>query len=208
MSDDTPEHSPDPDRISALPVPAEGELDDDLRKYFAVCREKLGLVPNVLRAYAFRPDRLRRFIESYNEIMLSDGPLTKLEREMIAVVVSARNRCYYCLVAHGQAVRRLSGDPELGEMLVMNDRMAPLDARQRAMLDYARALTDDPESVGAAARERLRAAGFDDAGIWDIAETAAFFNYTNRMAHALEMMPNRAYHAMDRAPAEGTDDGD
>ena len=210
-------HRPDPDRISALPVPDETELDPDLRKYFDICREKLGLVPNVLRAYAFRPDRLRRFIDTYNEIMLADGPLTKLEREMIAVAVSARNRCYYCLVAHGQAVRRLSGDPELAEMLALNDRMAPLDARQRAMLDYARKLTDDPESVDAADRERLRAVGFDEAGLWDIAETAAFFNYTNRMAHAVEMMPNREYHAMDRAPAgaaadgapaDGIDDGD
>ena len=121
--------------ISALPVPDEGELDPDLQKYFAICREKLGLVPNVLKAYSFRPERLRRFIDSYNEIMLSDGPLSKLEREMIAVVVSAYNRCTYCLVAHGQAVRALSGQPELGEMLVMNYRAAPLDARQRDLLD-------------------------------------------------------------------------
>src|SRR5690348_14968050 len=77
----------------------------------------------------------------YNELMLAPSGLSKLEREMVAVVVSSANRCYYCLVAHGQAVRRLSGDPELGEMLVMNYRIAPLEPRQRAMLDFAWKLT-------------------------------------------------------------------
>jgi len=188
--------------ISALPIPEEAELDPDLQKYFAICREKLGLVPNVLKAYSFRPERLRRFIDSYNEIMLSDGPLSKLEREMIAVVVSSYNRCTYCLVAHGQAVRRLSGDPILGEMLVTNYRMADLSARHRAMLDYAWTLTADPMAVSEADRARLHGHGFDDAALWDVAETASFFNYTNRMAHALEMQPNREYHAMDREPPD------
>ena len=108
-------------------MPEQSDLDPDLRKYLDICREKLGLVPNVLTSYSFRPDRLRKFIDHYNEIMLAESKLTKLEREMIAVVVSSCNRCYYCLVAHGQAVRQLSNDPELGEMLVMNYRVADLE---------------------------------------------------------------------------------
>ena len=83
----------------------------------------------------------------YNELMLAPSGLSKLEREMVAVVVSSANRCYYCLVAHGQAVRQLSGDPELGEMMVMNYRVARLDARQRAMLDFAWKLTTTPHLV-------------------------------------------------------------
>ena len=185
--------------ISALPVPDTSALDEDLQKYFAICEEKLGIVPNVLRAYAFRPNRLRRFIDSYNEIMLSeDSALSKLEREMIAVVVSACNRCFYCLVAHGQQVRALSGDPVLGEQLVLNYRVARLEARQRAMLDFAWKLADAPTAIADADRDALRTVGFDDAAIWDIAETASFFNYTNRMAHALDLMPNSEYHGLDR----------
>lgn len=186
------------DSVHALPVPDEADLDPDLQKYFDICREKLGLVPNVLRSFSFRPDRLRRFIDSYNEIMLSDGALTKLEREMIAVTVSSCNRCYYCLVAHGQQVRALSGDPELGEMIALNYRVADLDERTMAMLDYAWALTDSPNDVDAEDREVLMDLGFDEQAIWEIVETAAFFNYTNRMAHGLEMMPNSAYHRMNR----------
>ncbi|MDH5254749.1 MAG: peroxidase-related enzyme, partial [Gammaproteobacteria bacterium] len=112
--------------------------------------------------------------------------------------VSACNRCYYCLIAHGQAVRELSGDPQLGEMLVTNYRVAPLPARQRAMLDFAHRLTSAPESVGEADREALRRAGFTDADLFDISEVVAFFNYSNRMAQALDLMPNPEYHAMHR----------
>jgi uncharacterized peroxidase-related enzyme len=117
---------------------------------------------------------------------------------MISVVVSSANRCYYCLVAHGQAVRQLSGDPELGEMLVMNYRVAELPQRQRAMLDFAWKLTVTPHDIDDADRQRLRDAGFSDQDIFDICDVAAFFNYTNRMAHGLDMMPNAAYHGMDR----------
>ncbi|MBO6837680.1 MAG: peroxidase-related enzyme [Alphaproteobacteria bacterium] len=190
---------PSRDSVHALPVPDEDDLDPDIRKYFSICRDKLGLVPNVLKAYSFRPERLRRFIDSYNEIMLSDGALTKLEREMIAVVVSSCNRCYYCLVAHGQQVRALSGDPELGEMIALNYRVADLDERTMAMLDYAWALTEAPNDIDAEDREVLMDLGFDANAIWEIVETAAFFNYTNRMAHGLEMMPNSAYHRMNRS---------
>jgi uncharacterized peroxidase-related enzyme len=193
---------PQPKHISRLPVPAERRLDADLRRYFEVCRERLGLLPNVLAALSFKPARLRNFISTYNEIMLGkDSRLTPLEREMVAVVVSSHNRCYYCLVAHGQAVRELSGDPELGEMLVMNYRVAPLPRRQRAMLDFAWKLTADPAAVGEADRRALRRAGFTSGDIFDLGEIVGLFNLSNRMAMTLDMMPNRAYHAMHRTPS-------
>ena len=189
---------PQPDHIQILPVPELESLDADLQKYMRVCEEKLGLVPNVIRAFALRPERLRNFISTYNAIMLGDSELTKLEREMVAVTVSAANRCYYCLVAHGQAVRRLSGDPELGEMLVMNYRTAPLPARQRAMLDFTWKMTERPAEIDEADRHALNKAGIHGAAYWDLCETIAFFNYTNRMAQGVDMMPNSEYHAMDR----------
>ena len=189
---------PQPDSISALPVADPETLDEDLRALFALCREKLGIVPNVLRAYSLRPQKLRNFVAMYNELMLAPSGLTKLEREMVAVVVSNANRCYYCLVAHGQAVRRLSGDAELGEMLVMNYRVAPLDPRRRAMLDFAWKLTTAPTTIGEEDREGLRRAGLADEDIFDLAETAAFFNMSNRMASGLDIIPNHEYHRWDR----------
>lgn len=189
---------PQPDHIMALPVPDPSELEEDLQAYYAKCQEKLGLVPNVLRAYAIRPDKLRAFIQMYNDLMLGDSGLSKLEREMIAVVVSSANRCYYCLVAHGQAVRQLSGDPELGEMLVMDHRVAELPARQRAMLEFAWKLTLTPHDVGPADRQALFDAGLSAEDVFDVTSVVGFFNLSNRVAKATDMMPNREYHAMSR----------
>jgi uncharacterized peroxidase-related enzyme len=181
-----------------LPVPPRGKLAPDMQKYFAVCDEKIGFLPNVLAAYSFEDSKLRTFVNYYNDLMLGESKLTKLEREMIAVVVSAANRCYYCLTAHGQAVRQMSGDPALGELLVMNYRVAKLSTRQRSMLDFAHKMTVTPAEIGAADRQVLRRAGFSDREIWDIAAVASFFNMTNRIATATDMMPNEEYHALSR----------
>jgi uncharacterized peroxidase-related enzyme len=189
---------PQPDRVSALGVPDPAGLDDDLKAIWSKCVEKLGFVPNVFNTYSLRPARLRNFMAMYNEIMLSKGGLSKLEREMVAVVVSSANRCYYCLVAHGAAVRALSGDPELGEMMALNYRVAKLDPRQRAMLDFAWKLTTTPHLVEDADRDGLRAVGLTNEDIFDLAETVAFFNLSNRMASATDMMPNKEYHRQQR----------
>jgi uncharacterized peroxidase-related enzyme len=117
---------------------------------------------------------------------------------MIAVVVSATNRCFYCLTAHGAAVRALSGDPKLGEMLVMNWRVADLDARHSAMLSFAEAITLASHKTTEADRQALRDAGFSDRDIWDIVNVAAFFNMTNRVASSVDMRPNDEYHAQSR----------
>ena len=78
---------------------------------------------------------------------------------MVAVVVSSANRCYYCLVAHGAAVRQLSGDPELGEMLALNYRVATLDPRQRTMMDFVWKLTLTPHLIEDADRDALSQQG-------------------------------------------------
>ncbi len=189
---------PQPHHISALGVADPATLDDDLQALWAKCIEKLGFVPNVCQAYSIKPQRLRHFVQMYNEIMLAPAALSKLEREMVAVVVSSANRCYYCLVAHGAAVRKLSGDPELGEMMALNYRVAKLPARQRAMLDFAWKMTLTPYLVDDADRDGLRAHGFSDGDLFDLAETVAFFNLSNRTASATDMMPNREYHRADR----------
>ncbi len=130
--------------------------------------------------------------------MLGDSGLSKLEREMIAVAVSSVNRCFYCLVAHGAAVRELSGRPELGEALVINYRVADLTPRERAMLDFAVLMTENSYRIEEPDRQKLRDAGFDDRDIWDIAAVASFFNMTNRMSSAIAMEPNPEYHAQAR----------
>jgi len=183
--------------ITALKLPPV-PLSSDMAAYFAKCEEKLGFVPNVLKAYAFDMEKLSAFVAMYNDLMLAPSGLSKLEREMIAVAVSAHNRCYYCLVAHGAAARQLSGDPPLGELMVMNYRAARLSKRHRAMLDFAVKLTAEPWLVEEEDRERVRRAGFSERDIWDIAAVAGFFNMTNRVASATDMRPNSVYHKQSR----------
>lgn len=184
-------------RISALNLPAVDPLPEATQRYFDICQEKLGMVPNVLQAYAFDITKLNAFTAMYNDLMLGPSGLTKLEREMIAVVVSSINRCWYCQVAHGAAVRAL-GSPELGEAMVMNWRAARLDARQTAMLGFAEKATKASAEIVEADRQALRDQGFSDRDIFDIASTVGFYNMSNRVASAIGMEPNPEYHGQAR----------
>jgi len=184
--------------VTALDLAPLEPLPEQIAAYFAKCDEKLGLVPNVLKAYAFDEAKFAAFAAFYNELMLAPSGLSKLEREMIAVAVSSINHCFYCLVAHGAAVRELSGDLALGEALVMNYRAAQLSERHRAMLDFAAKLTEEPDGIEEEDRAALKEAGFSDRDIWDIAAVAAFFNMSNRVASATDMRPNAEYHSRGR----------
>lgn len=191
-------------KLMALDPGPDARLDPDMEVYFAKCVEKLGFVPNVLRAYAFDNAKLRAFVLMADDLMLGDSGLSKLEREMIAVAVSSVNHCHYCLTSHGAAVRQRAKDPEMGELIAQNYRAAELPPRQKAMLDFAVRLTEAPDKVEDADRAALRRAGFSDRDIWDIAAVAAFYNMSNRLAAAADIRPNREYHYMVR---ERTGDG-
>ena len=184
--------------VTALNLPEIDPMPNNVRKYFKLCEEKLGLVPNVLKAYAFNETKLNAFTGMYNDLMLGESNITPLEREMIAVVVSSINRCYYCLVAHGNSVRKLSKNPELGEQMAINYRLADLKPNQRAMMDFAVKMTEESYKIEEIDRQALRDNGYSDQDIWDIASIASFFNMSNRMASAIDMRPNVEYHSLDR----------
>jgi uncharacterized peroxidase-related enzyme len=186
------------ERIMAIEPGPQAELTPSQQAYFDKCMEKLGFVPNVLQAYAFDTVKLQAFMDMVDDLMLADSNLTKLEREMIAVAVSAVNHCHYCLTAHGAAVRMRAGDANFGDTIAHNYRAAGLDARQTAILDFAVKLTEAPAKIVEADRQALRDAGFSDRDIWDIAAVAAFYNMSNRLAAATEMQPNAEYFAMAR----------
>ena len=173
-------------------------LDEEMTRYIEVCKEKLGMVPNVILANASDKERLKNFVNFYNRLMIKDGYLTKLEREMIAVVVSSCNKCFYCLIAHGAAVRQLSNDQILGDELMINYRSASISERQRLILDFSYKLTETPSKVENSDRNILRKANFSDEEILEIVEVASFFNMSNRIAVGTDMRPNAVYHNMAR----------
>ena len=181
-----------------IPLPARDALDPDVTAMAAAMEQEAGFVPNVLTAYTFDQDKLRGFFGFYMSLTHGKTGISPLEHEMIAVAVSSINHCVYCLTSHGHAIRKLSGDPVLGELLVMNYREAPLSPRQRAMLDFAVKMTEQPDRIGEPDRQALRDAGFSEVDIFDIAAIAGFYNMTNRLAGAVGMVPNEIYHRLDR----------
>ena len=186
-------------KITALDIAKRDDLTPEMKAYFAKCDEKLGFVPNVLTAYAFDQKKLDAFVKMSDELMLAPSGVSRLEREMISVVVSAINHCFYCVVAHAARVRQLSGDEMLGDALSVNYRAAEgLTPKQRAMLDFAAKMTEAAHKIEEPDRAALREAGWSDADIWDIAATAGFYNMSNRMASAIDLRPNAEYHGMAR----------
>ena len=182
--------------LTKLNLEYDGKQDgeDQVKNYLNIVNDKIGFVPNVLAAFAKFPKQFEGFTKLYNSLMLGESGLTKLEREMIAVTVSSENHCFYCLVAHGSAVRELANDPQLGERIAANFRSAELPKRQEELLSFAKKLTRDPSEIGEQEREKLRDVGYTDRDIWDISAIVGFFNMTNRLASATEMEPNNNYH--------------
>ncbi|MGH2916156.1 MAG: peroxidase-related enzyme [Solirubrobacteraceae bacterium] len=186
---------------SWFPVPTDEQLPDGLRGLFAKARERLGFVPNVFRVYAFRPERLSAWFSHFRLLHEPTEGLGAAEREMIAVVVSSANRCLYCLVAHGAALRDELGDPVLGERISYDWRHAGLDAKRHAICAYAEKLTLTPRSVGREDLQSLLDVALTLEEAWDVAELAAMYNLTNRMALATNMLPNEQYSGQARPPA-------
>jgi uncharacterized peroxidase-related enzyme len=172
--------------------------EDQVENYLSIVNEKIGFIPNVLAAFAKFPKQFEGFTKLYNSLMLGESGLTKLEREMIAVTVSSENHCFYCLVAHGSAVRELSNDPQLGERIAANFRSAELPEKQLELLNFTKKLTRDPSEISESDRTKLREVGYTDRDIWDISAIVGLFNMTNRLASATEMEPNDNYHNIAR----------
>lgn len=192
--------------ISRYPVPELSELPGDMRERILAVQEKAGFVPNVFLALAYRPDEWRAFFAYHDALMEKEGGLTKAEREMIVVAVSAENDCHYCVIAHGAILRIRAKDPLVADQVAVNYRKADLTSAQKAMLDFALKVTKESRSISEEDFDTLHAEGFSDEDIWDIAGIAAFFGMSNRMANVLSMRPNDEFYRMGRELAEPPDD--
>ncbi len=181
--------------------PAElSDLPEDVRARILAVQEKTGFVPNVFLLLARRPAEFRAFFAWHDALMEKEEGLSRAEREMIVVATSARNRCLYCVVAHGAILRVRAKDPEISDILAVDWRRADLSPRQRAMLAYAEKLAMRPWEVGSEDADALRAAGFDREAIWDIGAITALFAASNRLAHMSGLRPNPEFHRLGRPP--------
>jgi uncharacterized peroxidase-related enzyme len=189
-----------PQPTAWVKVPDESELPQEVRALFEKFREKTGFVPNVARNFALTPEHFLRWFRYYDFLMRNEeqSHLSRREREMIAVVVSAANACEYCLASHSAYLREITGDPVLPDVLAANYRRARLTARERALLEFAYQITVDSATMSPADVQRLRSLGYSDEAIFEAAQVAAMFNFTNRLANAMGWVPNEVYYHMHR----------
>lgn len=184
--------------ISRFPVPELDALPEDLRARMLAVQEKSGFIPNVFLTLAHRPDEFRAFFAYHDALMDKPGNLSKAEREMIVVATSNLNQCQYCVVAHGAILRIRAKDPLIADQVAINYRKADISERQKAMLDFAVKVSASAHLVGEADFAALKAHGFDEEDIWDIAAIAAFFGMSNRLANVTSMRPNAEFYALGR----------
>lgn len=188
------------ERISRFPLADMQGLPDDLRERILAIQDKTGFVPNVFLALAHRPDELRAFLAYHDAVMERESGLSKAEREMIVVATSAARSCTYCVVAHGAVLRIRARDPRISDFLATDVRRAPVTPRQAALLGYAVKLSTTPELIEDGDLEALRGHGLTTDDIWDVGAVTAFFAMSNRLAHAMALVPNEEFHLMGRLP--------
>lgn len=182
--------------------PELNELPEDIRKRILEVQEKSGFVPNIFLGLAHRPDEFRAFFAWHDALMEREDGLSKAERELIVVATSARNRCLYCVVAHGAILRIRRKDARIADQVAINPAKAPLTPRERCIVAFALKVCEASADVGPEDIERLRSAGFTDDEIWDIGAITSFFAASNRLANFSGIMPNPEFYLLGRLPRD------
>ena len=146
--------------------------------------EKRGRVANIMKVHSLNPPSMKAHMDLYLAIMYCSSPLSREEREMVAVSVSSLNNCNYCKTHHGDALNVYWKDEARAERFKRNWREVVDNDKHRAMLEYAEKLTKAPDSVSEEDIAKLKKY-FDDRSILDIALIVAYFNFVNRIALGL-----------------------
>jgi uncharacterized peroxidase-related enzyme len=184
-----------------IAVPPSEGLPSEVVDEIGGISEQIGFVPNIARLLAVTPSHFVGWWRYFDDLMRGPSGLSKTQREMIAVVVSAESHCPYCETAHAAALRLRTKDPEFVDRLAVNYRHVALNPRDRAVLDFAVKLTKTPDDCGRDDLARLREVGYTDQDILHIIEVTAIFNYNVRLATATGLFPNPEYHNLGRMQA-------
>jgi len=152
--------------------------------YEMILRDR-GNVANIFLAQGLDPAALEDHMGMYMHLMIDPGPLSREEREMVAVVVSAANRCAYDAVHHSEALEAVEKDPAALKNLLREFSTKHESPRSKALLAYAAKLTFDPKDITQDDIKDLRDVGLTDAEILRANLIASYFNFSNRIALGL-----------------------
>jgi len=158
------------------------EANEALKQAYATVGGKRGKVANILKIHSLLPQTMTGHLDFYTQIMFAPDTLSRRQRELIATVVSAANRCDYCINHHAEALQTYAKDRAFVDQVVADYTQATLSAAERALCDYAVKLTRTPNDMEESDVETLRQAGWDERVILQLALVVGYFNFVNRLA--------------------------
>lgn len=163
----------------------EEDAGERLAGVYQRIRTERGKLSNIMRVQSLHPVAMQAHMDLYMAIMFGSSGLSRAERELVAVVVSAANGCAYCVSHHAAALRAYWKDEARVRQAAVDHRMLDLPPRLRVMVDYAEALTRTPGSVAERHVEGMRNEGLSDDDILGVNLVFSYFNFVNRVALGL-----------------------
>jgi len=160
---------------------AEGKLKD---VYDGIIKQR-GKLSNIMKIHSLNPESMRLHMEFYMSIMFTKSGLTREEKELIAVIVSAHNKCEYCINHHSEALNYYWNDREKISRLLHDYKSIDFSERIISILNYANKLTVSPQLVSENDIIEIRKQGLTDQNILNINLIISYFNFVNRVAAGL-----------------------
>jgi len=174
---------------SAMPrieVISHADATGELKVIYDGLVKSRGQLARVHQIQSLRPKSITAHMDLYMEIMYSRSELSRADRELLGTAVSIANGCHYCTRHHGEALNKYWKDDARLEQFVQGEWEAVLDARQLAMAEFAKGLTQHPAAhEDQDFTDTLRVHGLSDAAILDAVLVTAYFNFVNRMVLSL-----------------------
>ena len=185
--------------MSRLYVPDEGEVDASVRPILEENKRQHGYLQNWIISLALNPGTLKRALAYFESLFNpNENQLTAVDREIIALVVSTENGCAYCATHHTKGLAQALKNPVRARRFAAGyDHVPDITPREHALAALAVKITRDPSTVTEADLDGLRKLGFEDRAILEVIETAAFFNYTNRVAISINNIPEDQLFVID-----------
>ena len=165
------------------------EATGELRKIYDETKAKFGDVINLVSIQSLRPDTMALGRQMYRHLMTSPSGLNRLQRILIATVVSRLNNCHYWVESHEQDLREEIQDEEKVLKIQEDFTQVEFDCKTKALLEFAKKTTLTPRELNKSDVEVLQEVGFDDKDILDAAQLIGYFNYSNRLMDCLGIEP-------------------
>ncbi len=167
------------------------EATGDLKDIYKELEEKRGKLARIHKIQSLNPDTLTTHMDLYMSIMFSKSPLSRAQREMMAVVVSAVNDCEYCQLHHGEALNHYWKDRSRVDQLRSNYNKVDLNNVDKRLCQLAKDLTLNPNSINENKYiTPLKNTGLSDRAILDAVLVISYFNFVNRIVLGLGVEAN------------------